>query len=317
MADIAGRVCPLDYRTDPAALNRAPDIAADTLYVVGGLYGNPFALDTIEAMASTERHPVTIIFNGDAHWFDADAATFRNLDRRLAAYPAIRGNVETELGRATVSGAGCGCAYPPEVDEGVVQRSNAILARLQGIAGADERARLSALPTTRVAHVGGVRIGIVHGDPTSIAGWGFSRENLDKPDSARWLDELRRASHIDVFASTHTCGAVMREFYLPSGRMIVANNGAAGMANFAGETAGLLTRISVHRLRHAPHYGVRLGAVHVEAIPIPFDAAAFLALFDAIWPRGTPAEVSYRKRIAGHVGSQIRDAKPRKLARAG
>lgn len=317
MADMAGRVCPLDYRTDPATLNRAPDIVSDTLYVVGGLYGNPQALDMIEAMASAEPQPVTIIFNGDAHWFDADAPTFRDLDRRLAAYPAIRGNVETELARDTDSGAGCGCAYPPDVDEGVVQRSNAILSRMRGIVGAGERARLAALPVTQVAGVGSARIGIVHGDPTSIAGWGFSRENLDKPCAAPWLDEIRRVSRIDVFASTHTCGAVMREFYLPSGRMIVANNGAAGMAIFAGETTGLLTRVSVHPSPHAPSYGLCLDRVYVEAIPVPFDAAAFLALFDAIWMPGSPAQVSYRKRIAGHVSSHMRDAQPRRLVQAG
>jgi hypothetical protein len=110
-----GRVCPLDYRTDPAGLARAPDIVTDTLYVVGGLYGNGFALDAIEALAAAEPSPATLVFNGDAHWFDAEPKAFRQLDARLAGYPAIGGNVEFELARDFDAGAGCGCAYPPEV----------------------------------------------------------------------------------------------------------------------------------------------------------------------------------------------------------
>ena len=35
-----GRSCPLHYRYAPQSLRRPPEIAADTLYVIGGLYGN-------------------------------------------------------------------------------------------------------------------------------------------------------------------------------------------------------------------------------------------------------------------------------------
>jgi hypothetical protein len=35
-----GRSCPLAYRYQPEALARPSQLAADTLYVVGGLYGN-------------------------------------------------------------------------------------------------------------------------------------------------------------------------------------------------------------------------------------------------------------------------------------
>src|SRR5262245_1520928 len=124
-----GRVCPRDYLTDPASLARAPDLMADTLYVVGGLYGNGLALDAIEALATAEPAPAAIVFNGDAHWFDAEPGMFRQLEARLAAYPAICGNVELEIARDIDIGAGCGCAYPPDVDDGVVERSNTILAR--------------------------------------------------------------------------------------------------------------------------------------------------------------------------------------------
>ena len=64
-----GRVCPANYRYSPKVFDRAADIEAETLYVVGGLYGNVEALERILAMAEDEPHPVTLAFNGDFHWF--------------------------------------------------------------------------------------------------------------------------------------------------------------------------------------------------------------------------------------------------------
>ncbi len=46
-----GRSCPRHYRYSPAVFARAADIKAQSLYVVGGLYGNPFALETVLALA--------------------------------------------------------------------------------------------------------------------------------------------------------------------------------------------------------------------------------------------------------------------------
>jgi hypothetical protein len=313
-----GRVCPLDYRTDPASLARAPDIVADTVYVVGGLYGNAFALDAIEALAAAEPWPVSLVLNGDAHWFDAEPGIFRRLDVRLARYPATTGNIEFELARQRDAGAGCGCAYPPQVADDVVERSNMILARLKNAIGTDASIleRLGALPKALLADVGGCRVGIVHGDPTSVAGWGFAAEGLDDPASLAWLDAIKRASRVDVFASTHTCGAVMRDFRLLSGRLIVANNGAAGMGNFDVDQRGLITRVSTRPSPHAVLYGLRWGAAHVDALPIAFDLDAFAREFDAIWQPGSPAERSYRKRIHGQfAGADLRSAMPAVISR--
>jgi len=308
-----GRVCPLDYVTEPADLARAPDLAADTLYVVGGLYGNTFALGAIEALAAAEPDPVTVVFNGDAHWFDAEPRIFRQLEARLARYLAIAGNIEAELARDLDAGAGCGCAYPPQVPDDVVERSNRILLELRDAMGvlSPVRARLRALPKTLVAAVGGLRIGIVHGDPTSLAGWGFARVSLDNPASLRWLDAIKKASQIDVFASTHTCDAVMRDIRLPSGGLVVANNGAAGMGNFDGDRRGLITRISTRPSPQAALYGVKRGAIHVDALPVAFDLEAFAKEFDRVWPKGSPAEMSYRKRIHGQSdGADMRLSMP-------
>ncbi len=85
-ADSAGRICPNDYRYSPAVFDRAPDICADVIYVVGGLYGNLAALDAIERLVTAEHGPATVVFNGDFHWFDADPEWFAAVDRRVAIH---------------------------------------------------------------------------------------------------------------------------------------------------------------------------------------------------------------------------------------
>lgn len=212
----AGRMCPVDYHYPPAVFDRPPDIAGDTLYVAGGLYGNLQALDAIERLAGAEFTPPTIVFNGDFHWFDAEPAWFAEVERRVTPYPALRGNVETEIARTADIGAGCGCAYPPDVDEDVVRRSNDILRELHAQTLAAARAQLARLPMHLVAQVGALRVGIVHGDATSLAGWRFASDNLGQATDLGWLDDVRRASRIDLFASTHTGLAVLRDFALPA-----------------------------------------------------------------------------------------------------
>ena len=140
----AGRMCPADYRYPPSALNRAPDLTANMLYVVGGLYGNLAALGEIERLAARERGPVTIVFNGDYHWFDAEPHWFAEIERGVARHHRLRGNVETEIARAGDIGAGCGCAYPESVDEGIVTRSNEILNELRDVAADAAQPRRAA-----------------------------------------------------------------------------------------------------------------------------------------------------------------------------
>lgn len=49
-----GRSCPLHYRYHPSALAEIPEQSADTLYVVGGLYGNQPALAALTLLAAQE-----------------------------------------------------------------------------------------------------------------------------------------------------------------------------------------------------------------------------------------------------------------------
>lgn len=306
----AGRMCPVDYRYPASAFDRPAELTADTLYVAGGLYGNLAALDEIERLAAQEN--ALAVFNGDFHWFDAEPGWFAEIARRVARHHAIRGNVETELARGSDVGAGCGCAYPASVDEDTVRRSNEILLDLRRtvpkLAGAANA--LAALPMHLVADVGGLRVGIVHGDATALAGWSFAHDALDRPDAPAKLDAIRRAAHIDVFASTHTCLAALRDFRLAAGRVTVVNNGAAGMPNFAGARTGLVTRIGRTPAPHEKLYGIERDGVHIDAIALAYDHDRFLQRFLARWPAGSAAHASYFGRIVSGPSYQPAQAKP-------
>jgi hypothetical protein len=304
-------MCPTDYRYDPSVFDRPPDLQADVLYVVGGLYGDLAALDAVERLAEAERHPVTLVFNGDFHWFDAEPDWFAAIDRRVARHRALRGNVETEIARRHEIGAGCGCAYPETVDEGAVQRSNRILAELRTTAcAAGDTDRLAALPMHLVARVGDLRVGIVHGDAAALAGWRFDPGALDDAANRPWLDDVRRRARIDVFASTHTCAAALRAFDLPQGPLAVINNGAAGMANFSGTQFGLVSRIATTPSPHAPLYGTARDGVCMDALEVAFDTSAFLDRFLSRWPDGSPAHASYFRRIVQGPDHTVAAARP-------
>ncbi|HET9404266.1 MAG TPA: hypothetical protein VFO57_06785 [Burkholderiales bacterium] len=294
-----GRRCPLSYRYAPSSLATTPAIVAQTLYVIGGLYGNRQALDWIEARSAREPGPVTLVFNGDFHWFDVDRAVFDAINRTVLdpRYMALRGNVETEIAGED-GGAGCGCGYPEFVSDAEVERSNRIIERLRETARSlpGERSRLGALPVRLAVEVAGVRIGIVHGDAGSLAGWGFSQEALRDPPQRAAAAAWFGAAGVRVFASSHTCLPVMQAFHTPRGRCLLANNGAAGMPNFSGTRYGLLTRISATPARDAL-YGASIEGVRIEALPVPYDHAGFERDFLASWPAGSPAHESYYRRI--------------------
>ena len=296
----AGRFCPPDYRYPPAAFARNPDFEAETLYVVGGLYGNPLALDAIERMAEGESGKVDVIFNGDFHWFDIDPRDFESVQRRVLSRRASRGNVETELSRSDDEArAGCGCAYPDSVPDADVDRSNRILQTLRRTASnlTACRDQLAALPMHVVGRVGGCKIGIVHGDAESLAGWRFGHEALDDKSNGSWLREIRRESTIDLFASSHTGRPVMRSFAFNGERLAVANNGAAGLPNFADTHFGVITRISLRPVEGRRLYGMRIASAFVDAIPVEFDRTLWLRKFESTWPPESPAYTSYHSRI--------------------
>ncbi|HRP95063.1 MAG TPA: hypothetical protein PL143_02330 [Rhodocyclaceae bacterium] len=312
-----GRSCPLRYRYGAGAIARAPERAAETLYVVGGLYGNLPALDAIEALAAAEHEAVTVCFNGDFNWFDVDDAGFRAVNERVRAHDAIAGNVEAELATGD-AGHGCGCAYPDGVEQSLVDRSNRIHARLRACASrhADILAWLATLPMVARYRVGGVRIGVVHGDAESLAGWRFDAAALDRPGGRDWLAMACDIAGVEVFASTHTCLPALRQLRDPTRAGLVINNGAAGMPNFRATRHGVITRISVTPSPHPALYGARIGTTHCDALAVHYDHAAWQAQFGANWPPGSDAWRSYQRRIAHGPDWGIADALGRSVPAA-
>lgn len=291
----AGRDCPLDYRLAPDAFGGAPLFECETLYVIGGLYGNRQALSALNELLEAEPQ-ARVVFNGDAHWFDRDPEIFQYIERELRLHLPLRGNVETELGRLDDSGAGCGCAYPMAVDDAVVERSNAIQQALsqtvQGLPGMSEA--LAVRPCTALVTVNGQRIAISHGDEQSLAGWDCSRESLRDTVRQQQLDAWMRRARIRVLATSHTCSAVATS--LEHGVLI--NNGAAGLPNFSDGCYGLISRIASTR-HPAALYRCQRDGLFIEALPLYYDHDAFLADFDRQWPAQSPAALSYRSRILG------------------
>lgn len=299
-----GRSCPLHYRYTPACFARAAEAACEVLYVVGGLYGNGEALDAVLRLFDAERGDKRLVFNGDFHWFDVDPALFRRVNTQVLAFDALRGNVETELADpAADDNAGCGCAYPAWVGDGLVERSNRILQALRGTAqaAAIDLAALAALPMHRRIDVGPLRVAVVHGDASSLAGWGFAQEHLRDAAHRKLVRAWFDAAQVDAFACSHTCLPLFAE--LPArGRVrapLVLNNGAAGMPNFRADGAGLLTRIALRPFDGPQRrFGLVRGGVFVDALAIEWAPAAWQAHFDTMWPPGSDARLSYGARIA-------------------
>src|SRR5689334_5059916 len=101
-----GRTCPRRYRYSPAAFARPAELRGRALLVIGGLYGNPFALEA--AIALARRENAELVFNGDFNWFDAETEAFRAINEAVLEHVALRGNVETEIAGDDPE-AGCGC----------------------------------------------------------------------------------------------------------------------------------------------------------------------------------------------------------------
>ena len=327
-ADAPGRQCPLRYRYSPAIFRNEASLETETLYVIGGLYGNVEALRALQKMQrEEERHgrKVTQVFNGDFHWFDIESADFREIGESVLEHTAITGNVEAELER----GAECGCNYPAYVDQTTVDQSNAILRRLQMTARnfPELLQRYAVLPMHLTVQVGAARIGILHGDPESLAGWKFSVENMEPLDlklrrglgcaasadttKISTVERYFEEAGVSAFACTHTCLPFAQDFAVNGKPRLVINNGAAGMPNFRGRREGLITRISAHDEIPADSlYGITLNGLRFDAIPVRYDPSAWLKRFLASWPPGSPAHASYFRRL-----SEGPDFEPRQAAR--
>ena len=320
-----GPSCPPHYRYSARDFQTAAAYRADTVYVIGGLYGNLDALHAILRMQEAEARRgtrVQLAFNGDHNWFDTDAASFREINQVVLESVAIRGNVEAEI--AAPTDGGCGCNYPDYVNADYVARSNAIMNALQATAGSFGALRnaLGRLPLIGVIDVGPARVGLVHGDAEMLSGWAFAAERLSpigkccSGDEAvpeltprSTIDRFFLESGVHAFACTHTCLAHARDFDVEGAQKLIVNNGAAGLPNFANTHFGLITRISVDQATPAESlYGITIAGVRFDALPVAYDQSAWIDRFLSNWPPGSPGHEAYFNRVVNGPDFNLHDA---------
>ena len=82
------------------------------------------------------------------------------------------------------------------------------------------------------------------------------------------------------------------------------------MPNFSGGRVGLVSRIAATPSPHRALYGIVRDGIHIDAIALPYDSAAFLRRFLARWPAGTAAHLSYFERITAGPGHTVARAAP-------
>lgn len=287
-----GRNCSLDYILEKNWQNKVEVVNYDTIYVVGGLYGNYEALLEIKKMASLEKTAPLIVFNGDVHWFDVLEEDFLKVENLIRDDIKLLGNVEYELIKQN-SDLGCGCNYPEDVDDGVVERSNIIHSMMKdNITNEKIISDIKTRNKTIALNCFGKKIAITHGDEKNLAGWGCSIDNLVEDERSEELFSWLKENNIDILATTHTCLPVVKKV----DNNIVINNGASGMANTKNSTNGLITRISKYKNSNAV-ISKEIDDVYVELIKVNFDIDKFVNWFDTVWDKDSPASISYRNRI--------------------
>lgn len=291
--------CPLAYRYGAKSIKAIKAEETQTLYVVGGLYGNPYALSTIKQLFDDERNNAKLCFNGDFHWFDIAPNQFQLIQTEVMQYEAISGNVEYELGTENYSG-GCGCSYPTSVAPEIVELSDAIHRRLSTTARNFPEAikYFSQLSMFKKYSVAGLNVAVVHGDADSLAGWNFDLSLIDKNTIREWVQQAFTLAEVDVFASSHTGTALMRRFSNNGKDKLVINNGSAGAPNFLKQLHGVITRISSDRYKGESLASTRIGNAWIESLPIRYNHEAWVHEFLKQWPEGSDAYTSYWTKIA-------------------
>ena len=295
-----GRNCSLEYILQKDWTKKSKKLEEEVIYIVGGLYGNRYALEIINKMAHDEN--AKVVFNGDMHWFDIEKEDFLKIEELSKDSIKLLGNVEFELLNNT-SSLGCGCNYPEDVSDGVVERSNIIHNMMkENIKGNQILNDIKERSKTLVLDFFGKKIAITHGDEKSMSGWKCSNENLKLESRKKELDNWFKENDIDILATTHTCLPVVYD----NGRNIVINNGAAGMANIQGQTFGLFTRIA--RSKHEKAIiSQEIGELFVELVKVDFDIEKFKLWFEKIWSDDSPASISYKNRIINGTSLAIED----------
>lgn len=285
--------CSIEYFLPKDWAKHPVEVDEEVIYIIGGLYGNLFSVESFNRMAKEEESAPLMIFNGDMHWFDVEYDDFMAVENNTRGIKLL-GNVEFELPTSPEK-ADCGCNYPPDVDEGTVARSNKIHSTMkENLMGKEILGELKQREKAAAITALGLTITITHGDEKSMSGWDCARDALQKEERRRELEGWLEENRVDILATTHTCLPAITAL----GNSVVSNNGSAGMANVRGKTYGLITRIA-----KTPHEKAvatkRIKDVYVELVKVEFPLDKFVDFFDRRWPEGSPASVSYRDRIVG------------------
>lgn len=283
--------CSIDYFLSKDWARHPKPVDEEVIYIIGGLYGNIFSVETFNRMAREEASAPLMIFNGDMHWFDVEYDDFMKVENNTHGIKLL-GNVEFELPTSPEK-ADCGCNYPPDVDEGTVARSNVIHSSMKkNMMGTAILEELAAREKAMAISAMGLTIAITHGDEKSMSGWDCARDALQKDGRRNELSAWLKENHIDILATTHTCLPAITAV----DNSVVSNNSSAGMANVRGKTYGLITRIA--KTPHSKAVATkRVKDVYVELVKVEFPMEPFVEHFDQCWPEGSPASVSHRDRI--------------------
>jgi predicted phosphodiesterase len=318
-----GRSCPVSYRYRPEELAGPACASVATLFVVGGLYGNTSALQAILDRVDSEAEPAAIIFNGDFHYLDRSRESFELISKTVDRHYATLGNIEAEL-VSDASEAGCGCGYPEYVADEVVARSNEIMAALRQTASRIPASvtSLSRLPHHRTFDIDGVRVGVIHGDPTNLAGWALAVEALEPGDEevrrrvgwtgvstserdvADWFERM----NVRVLASTHTGLPYAQDYDVGDERCLVFNNGAAGLPALREGPYGTITRISSHPETPSDSLYGAWNGLRCDALPVVYDIDQWLARFEESWSEGSAAYESYYRQFCEGADFSISQA---------
>jgi hypothetical protein len=118
-------------------------------------------------------------------------------------------------------------------------------------------------------------------------------------------------AQVDVFASSHTCLPIYQRLDVHGQPRLIANNGAAGLPNFAGTQYGVLTRIATRPYEGSLRCcGVQTAGVYVDALAVHYAQAAWEQCFLAQWPVGSDAHTSYWARLQHGPSYTVGEAVP-------
>lgn len=265
----------------------------------GGLYGNRFALSSLRRLRDTlakSFENVTVVLNGDFHWFDARPEIFRDITEQIqqAEFKCTLGNVEKQL---MLDDDSCGCNYPKWVDSETPRLANLIYSQLLETSHQEPQSvsYLRILEEEIDFIIDDQIIRLVHGEPGNLNGWGLSRETV--LHEAEAYDRSFIEQGWSAVGCTHTC----LPYILRLEHTVIINNGALGMPNVRNNMTGFVGAITNDRKSKLP--GTMASVLYKDLkysiLSLPeYDHDAFQKEFLSIWPPGSPAHESYWKRIS-------------------